>query len=174
MVRETANGVMRLGTTVEINAADGQSTDSAYITVTGTSAEAGDDGEAGRGNRVNGLITPYRPMTMESVAGKNPVNHVGKLYNIAAGLIAEVIARELPEVAAAECYLVSRIGHPIDDPQAADVRIQLKDSAAPLPDGAINQIVRGQLSELNKIVDELGAGSIVIGSWPLRPSKRSA
>jgi S-adenosylmethionine synthetase len=38
---------------------------SVYLTVTGTSAEAGDDGEAGRGNRVNGLITPYRPMTME-------------------------------------------------------------------------------------------------------------
>ena len=173
MVRETANGVTRLGTTVEINAADGQSADSAYITVTGTSAEAGDDGEAGRGNRVNGLITPYRPMTMESVAGKNPVNHVGKLYNIAAGLIADVIARELPEVAAAECYLVSRIGHPIDDPQAADVRIQLKDPAAPLPAVSIIQIVRGEMSELNRIAEELSVGSIIIGSWPLRASKRS-
>lgn len=56
--------------------------DSLYLTVTGTSAEAGDDGEVGRGNRVNGLITLYRPMNMEAAAGKNPVTHVGKLYNI--------------------------------------------------------------------------------------------
>jgi len=55
-----------------------------YLTVTGTSAEMGDDGETGRGNRTNGLITPGRPMTMEATAGKNPVSHVGKLYNIAA------------------------------------------------------------------------------------------
>jgi S-adenosylmethionine synthetase len=63
---------------VVVNAADDLEAGSVYLTVTGTSAEAGDDGEAGRGNRINGLITPYRPMTMESAAGKNPVTHVGK------------------------------------------------------------------------------------------------
>jgi len=31
---------------------------------------------------MHGLITPYRPMNMEATAGKNPVTHVGKLYNI--------------------------------------------------------------------------------------------
>ena len=79
----------------------------------GTSAESGDDGQAGRGNRINGLIAPFRSMTMESVAGKNTVNHVGKLYNLAAGLIAERIVRELADVVEAECFLVSSIGHPI-------------------------------------------------------------
>jgi S-adenosylmethionine synthetase len=49
-----------------------------YLTVTGTSAEAGDDGEVGRGNRVNDLITPYRPISLEAAAGKNPVTHVGQ------------------------------------------------------------------------------------------------
>ncbi|MHA1487030.1 MAG: methionine adenosyltransferase, partial [Promethearchaeota archaeon] len=53
-----------------------------YLTITGTSAEAGDDGEVGRGNRSNGLITPCRPMSLEAVCGKNPINHVGKLYNV--------------------------------------------------------------------------------------------
>ena len=71
---------------VDVNRADVDSRRSVYLTVTGTSAEAGDDGQAGRGNRSNGLIAPGRPMTMESVAGKNPVNHVGKLYNLVAGL----------------------------------------------------------------------------------------
>ena len=80
---------------VLVNTADDPENESVYLTTTGTSAEAGDDGEAGRGNRANGLITPYRPMTMESVAGKNPVTHVGKLYNVTAGLIAEAIVNEV-------------------------------------------------------------------------------
>jgi S-adenosylmethionine synthetase len=174
LIERTATAASSLGIGVEVNAADGQSPDSVYITVTGTSAEAGDDGEAGRGNRVNGLITPHRPMTMESVAGKNPVSHVGKLYNIAAGLIADAIVRELPDVAAAECYLVSRIGHPIDDPQIADVRLRLRDSAMPLPASAVEPIVRRHLAELGGMVDELNAGSIVIGTWPLRVGDRPA
>ena len=67
-----------------VNAADDLERGDIFLTVTGTSAEAGDDGEVGRGNRIGGLITPYRPMTLEAAAGKNPVTHVGKLYNLAA------------------------------------------------------------------------------------------
>jgi len=157
-----------LDTVVHVNAADGETPESLYLTVTGTSAEAGDDGEAGRGNRANGLITPGRPMTMESVAGKNPVNHVGKLYNIAAGLIADAVVRELPEVAACECYLVSRIGHPIDDPQIADLRVRLRAETAPVPEPALERILRRELSALGSLADALSSGTIVVGSWPLR------
>ncbi|TGT59760.1 methionine adenosyltransferase, partial [Mesorhizobium sp. M2E.F.Ca.ET.166.01.1.1] len=83
---------------VDVNAADGASQGALYLTVTGTSAEAGDDGQVGRGNRVNGLITPCRPMSLEAAAGKNPVSHVGKIYNIAARDIAETICAALSEV----------------------------------------------------------------------------
>ena len=69
---ESANKVTQKKVTVEVNTADDISSGSLYLTVTGTSAESGDDGEVGRGNRANGLITPYRPMTMEAVAGKKP------------------------------------------------------------------------------------------------------
>ena len=62
---------------VNVNMADDPRSGAIYLTVTGTSAEAGDDGQVGRGNRVNGLITPYRPMMLEAAAGKNPVPHVG-------------------------------------------------------------------------------------------------
>lgn len=93
-----------------------------YLTVTGTSAEMGDDGETGRGNRPNGLITPGRPMTMEATAGKNPVSHVGKLYNIAAGRMAGDIAA-IEGVEEAYVYLVSRIGAPIDEPQIRSASI---------------------------------------------------
>lgn len=86
--------------------------------MTGTSAEAGDDGEAGRGNRINGLITPFRPMTMESVAGKNPVTHVGKLYNITAGLIAQRLVDEVADVAEAwNVSLSARLAAPSISPR---------------------------------------------------------
>jgi S-adenosylmethionine synthetase len=98
-----------------------------YITVTGTSAESGDDGEAGRGNRANGLITPFRPMALEAVAGKNPITHVGKLYNVAAGNMAAALVEELPEVLAAQCVLVSQIGRPVMDPQTVAVHLRSVD-----------------------------------------------
>lgn len=82
LVNAKAQEITDTEVSVQVNTADGEVKDSLYLTVTGTSAEAGDDGEVGRGNRVNGLIAPYRPMNMEAAAGKNPVTHVGKLYNL--------------------------------------------------------------------------------------------
>jgi len=167
-INAAAGRATRLDATTQVNAADGATPDSVYLTVTGTSAESGDDGEAGRGNRPNGLITPNRPMTVESVAGKNPVNHVGKLYNIIAGLIADDIVREVPPVAACECYLVSRIGRPIDDPDIADLRVRLREEAAPIPRPAIEQILRHHLSGISGLADALSSRAIAVGNWPLR------
>jgi S-adenosylmethionine synthetase len=126
---------------ITVNAADDISKGSIYLTVTGTSAESGDDGEVGRGNRVNGLITPYRPMNMEAAAGKNPVTHVGKLYNIVAQQIAYALVRHLDDVAEAYCYLVSRIGSPIKEPMIVDIRVALEQG--------------GSFVGLQKIVDEI-------------------
>ncbi|MGQ9728578.1 MAG: methionine adenosyltransferase, partial [Candidatus Fervidibacter sp.] len=95
----------------------------AYLTVTGTSAEAGDDGQVGRGNRASGLITPYRPMTLEAIAGKNPVNHVGKIYSIMSQLIAKRVVEGIPEAEQVYCYMVSQIGKPITAPQVVSVEI---------------------------------------------------
>ncbi len=113
---------------VFINTADNPTDGSVYITVTGTSAEQGDDGQVGRGNRVNGLITPYRPMSLEAAAGKNPVSHIGKIYNVVANIIAERVVKEVEEVEEAYCYIVSQIGKPINEPQVCDVKVRtLKD-----------------------------------------------
>lgn len=109
---------------VFLNTADDEENGSVYITVTGTSAEAGDDGEIGRGNRVNGLITPYRPMSLEAAAGKNPVSHIGKIYNTVAMDMAERIVSEVEEVEEAYVYLVSQIGKPITEPQVCDVKLR--------------------------------------------------
>jgi S-adenosylmethionine synthetase len=58
------------GSRITVNAADDPARGSYYLTVTGTSAESGDDGQIGRGNRANGLITPFRLMSLEAVCGK--------------------------------------------------------------------------------------------------------
>lgn len=139
-----------------VNAADDVEKGNLYLTVTGTSAEAGDDGEAGRGNRASGLITPYRPMTLEAAAGKNPVTHVGKLYNLAAARIAGRLVRAVGGVRGASCVLVSEIGRPIDDPQLADVRLELESGRA--EGEALRASVRENvLGELRRF-DELQAG----------------
>jgi len=146
-----------------LNAADAPDRGSIYLTVTGTSAESGDDGQTGRGNRANGLITPGRPMTMEAVAGKNAVSHAGKLYNLVARAIAESVILEIPEIKAAECYLVSRIGRPVKEPQLAHVRI-----APPPGAGAadfaipIEGIVQRQLGGLDKLRQDLLDEALVI------------
>ena len=88
-----------------------------YLTLTGTSAEAGDDGEVGRGNRGNGLITPCRTMSLEAVCGKNPINHVGKIYNILATNMARAIVEKgQGDIIEAHVKLLSQIGRPITDP----------------------------------------------------------
>ena len=105
---------------VYVNCAD--TTENIYLTVTGTSIEMGDDGATGRGNRGNGLITPMRPMTMEAIAGKNPVSHVGKIYNVLAQKAAAEIA-EIDWVDEAYVTFVSKIGSPISKPLLRGVQI---------------------------------------------------
>ncbi len=168
-VRQHARVALAAEPEVAVNAADDPGAGSFYLTVTGTSAEAGDDGEAGRGNRANGLITPYRPMTLESLAGKNPVSHVGKLYNLLAGLIAEDIVDALPEVRAAECYLVSQIGRSIASPHLVHLRLAPEDPgrlAVLAP--KVRAIAEAQLARTAALVDDLVEGRLGFNRWPLR------
>jgi len=96
---------------------------SVYLTVTGTSAEMGDDGSVGRGNRAIGLITPNRPMSMEATSGKNPINHVGKIYNLLSNEMAADITRKVEGVKQIHIMTLSQIGKPIDQPKAASAQI---------------------------------------------------
>ncbi|MCX8186993.1 MAG: methionine adenosyltransferase [Nitrososphaeria archaeon] len=107
---------------VQVNVADRPEEGIVYLTVTGTSAESGDDGNTGRGNRVNGLITPNRQMSLEATAGKNARAHVGKLYNVMARQIAERIYRESGKVDEVYIRLLSQIGRPIDKPLVISIQ----------------------------------------------------
>ena len=108
---------------VDVNTADDYDEGSIYLTVTGTSAEMGDDGSVGRGNRANGLITPNRPMSMEATSGKNPVNHIGKIYNLLSTDIAETVAADVDGIRDLQVRLLSQIGRPIDQPHVADASV---------------------------------------------------
>ncbi|MCI4350047.1 MAG: methionine adenosyltransferase [Thermoplasmata archaeon] len=110
--------------TIDVNTADDPELGRFYLTVTGLSMEAGDDGSVGRGNRANGLITPCRPMSLEASAGKNPVNHVGKIYNLLAGLIAQDVVKETGgNVKEVHVRILSQIGKPVDQPQVASLQL---------------------------------------------------
>ncbi|OYR39265.1 S-adenosylmethionine synthetase [Halorubrum sp. Ib24] len=115
---------------VEVNTADDYDEGSVYLTVTGTSAEQGDDGSVGRGNRANGLITPNRPMSMEATSGKNPVNHIGKIYNLLSTRIAESVTDEVDGIRDLQVRLLSQIGRPIDEPHVADAQLVTEEGVA--------------------------------------------
>ncbi|NIQ05129.1 MAG: methionine adenosyltransferase [Candidatus Korarchaeota archaeon] len=109
--------------TIDLNSADDLQRGQVYLTVTGTSAEAGDDGEVGRGNRVNGLITPYRYLSLEAAAGKNPVSHVGKIYQVAGVELSKRIYEEVEGLHSVYTFLASKIGFSILEPQIVDVKV---------------------------------------------------
>jgi len=149
-VKERVEAVVSKEVDIFINTADSRENNSVYITVTGTSAEQGDDGQVGRGNRVNGLITPYRPMSLEAAAGKNPISHIGKIYNRVANLIAQRVVEEVEEVEEAYCYIVSQIGKPINEPQVLDVSVRTKKDLKSLEE-LVRKIAQEELDKMPEV-----------------------
>ena len=108
-------------------------------------------------------------MTMESIAGKNPITHVGKLYNLVAGLIANALVEEIPDLVEARCYLVSEIGRPIKTPQVVDIMLRLRDSAQlPVVRQRAQDIAADQISHIDLIWEKMLSGTIRFNRWPLR------
>ncbi len=142
-----------------VNCAD--SSENIYLTVTGTSIEMGDDGATGRGNRGNGLITPMRPMTMEAIAGKNPVSHVGKIYNV----LAQNAAAEIAELEGAkEAYVtfVSEIGSPIHQPLLRGVQISGDLRLTPGLEARVESILDYWLESADALVEDFVEGKLAI------------
>jgi S-adenosylmethionine synthetase len=142
-----------------VNMAD--TPDSVYITVTGTSAEMGDDGAAGRGNRCNGLITPNRPISMEGTPGKNPVNHTGKLYNLLADMIAKEVVDSVEGIQEVNIKLLSEIGRRIDDPKVATAQIVSKSDVNPgVAEKKVERIIDDWLSNIAEITEMAVKGEL--------------
>ncbi|MHC1570261.1 MAG: methionine adenosyltransferase [Methermicoccaceae archaeon] len=146
---------------VFVNTADNMDKGSCYLTVTGTSAEMGDDGSVGRGNRCNGLITPFRPMSMEATSGKNPLNHVGKLYNLLSNKMASDIAESVEGVREVYVRLLSQIGKPINEPLVASVQfIPERDTDISRIRRESEEIVDTWLDNISTITDMVAEGKL--------------
>ena len=126
-VEDLATEITDRDVRVHVNTADDYDEETIYLTTTGTSAEMGDDGSVGRGNRANGLITPNRSMSMEATSGKNPVNHIGKIYNLLSTEIARTVVDEVDGIREVRIRLLSQIGQPIDHPHVADASLVTED-----------------------------------------------
>ncbi|MFB6138264.1 MAG: methionine adenosyltransferase [Halobacteriaceae archaeon] len=162
-VRTLADEYTDRSVKVHVNTADvpERGKEGLYLTVTGTSAEMGDDGSVGRGNRANGLITPNRPMSMEATSGKNPVNHIGKLYNLLATDVARAVVDEVDGIRDLRIRLLSQIGQPIDQPHVADAQVVPAEgyTTADLED-EITAIVDGRLANVTDITQRIIDGEL--------------
>lgn len=160
-VLRLAKKIVKREVEVMINTADDIDRGCVYLTVTGTSAEMGDDGSVGRGNRVNGLITPNRFMSMEAAAGKNPINHVGKIYNLLSFEIAKDIAEMVDGVREVYIRILSQIGAPIDKPKAASVQLLMKNPKDfEKAKAKCASIVDYQLEDVTKITEMIMNGEL--------------
>jgi S-adenosylmethionine synthetase len=130
-----------------------------YLSLLGTSAEDADSGQVGRGNRVNGLISMNRPMGTEAAAGKNPVSHVGKIYNILSHRIARKVYESVKGIKEVYILLLSRIGTPIDRPQMANAQILLEKGTR-LEDvrDRAEEIIKKELEGIGRFCLELSKG----------------
>jgi S-adenosylmethionine synthetase len=148
---------------VQLNTLDvkGRGLGGLYLTVLGTSAESGDSGQVGRGNRVNGLISLNRPFCSEAAAGKNPVSHVGKIYNFLTFRIAQRVHKEVKDLEEVYIWLLSRIGSPIDHPAIAAAQVITKDNNhTDRVKNEINAVLDDELENIQKFCIELAEGKI--------------
>jgi len=132
-----------------------------YLTVLGTSADSGDSGQVGRGNRVNGLISLNRPFCSEAAAGKNPVSHVGKIYNFLTFKLAQQVYETVSDLEEVYIWLLSKIGSPIDHPAVAAVQVVMKDNNnISKVRYEINDVLDYELENIEKFCLELAEGKI--------------
>jgi len=133
-----------------------------YLTVTGTSAEDADCGEVGRGNRVNGIIPLNRPIGSEAAAGKNPVSHIGKIYNVLTHHIAGEIHRAVPGIKEVYVWLVSQIGVPIDNPKIAAAQIIMEKGTIEDIKKEVDEVMNRELDNLPDFIMKLAHGKIPV------------
>lgn len=134
---------------LNINTRDNYENCELYLTATGSSIESGDEGLVGRGNRIQGVISPTRLMSMEGAAGKNPVYHIGKIYYITAQRISESIYNNLG--IKNEVSLVSQSGRDLLDPWVVFVHV-FDDK---VNEEKIKNITENEIKNIPHLTDEI-------------------
>lgn len=150
---------------IDLNPLDvrGRGIDGLYLTVMGTSAEAGDSGQVGRGNNVVGVIPLNRPMSSEAAAGKNPVSHVGKIYNALCYRIANRVMDDVSGVKEVYVWLLSQIGKPINEPSVVSAQI-IPENGVELSkvSVSIDEIISDEFDHLHEFCNDLAMGKITL------------
>jgi len=155
-IQEYASGLDRREVNVMVNTADDVADGAVYLTLTGTSAEMGDDGAVGRGNRVNGVIAPFRSTSLEAACGKNPVSHVGKVYNVLALMAAKDIIDRMPTVREATVYVLSQIGAPLDQPLVASALVRPTNGVlTPSIQADVESVLDEHLAQIGRVRDHI-------------------
>ena len=150
---------------VNLNTLDveGRGIGGVYLTVLGTSADGADSGQVGRGNRVNGVIPLNRPVCSEAAAGKNPVSHVGKIYNALTHKIAKSIHEQVPGIEEVYIWLLSQIGKPIDQPAIAAAQVVMKSgNSFEHVQKEIEEVMDNELKNIEKFCKDLAYGKIPV------------
>src|SRR5262249_4669682 len=151
------------GVEVHLNTLDRpeRGTGGMYLTVLGTSAEGGDSGQVGRGNRVHGVISLNRPMSTEAAAGKNPVSHVGKIYTLLSHQMVHHIYTAAEGVAEVSVWLYSQIGQPVDRPWITAVQVIVAPGASRTDvEAPIRAIMHADLAALPSFITQLTQGAV--------------
>ncbi len=152
-------------TELKLNTLDtrGRGVDGVYLTVLGTSADGADSGQVGRGNRSNGVIPLNRHVGSEAAAGKNPVSHVGKIYNLLTYKIANEIYSDVNGLKEVYVWLVSQIGKPIDHPAIAVARV-IPDPGVKIEKirNRIEETINRELEKINTFTKCLARGDFSV------------
>jgi len=134
-----------------------------YLTVLGTSADNADSGEVGRGNMANRVISLTRPAGSEATAGKNPVSHIGKIYNALSFKLAEEIQKAVPDLEEVLVWMYNVIGKPVNEPKAVIIQ-PISDKVLDVAkfESAIKEIVEQNLNKMDEFCMQLASGKIEI------------
>lgn len=98
-----------------------------YLVTAGSCTDFGEEGAVGRGNKTHGIISSFRPNTMEAPHGKNSTYFVGKVL----GYQADIIAKAVYEQTGSACQVILQVnvGDYLFDP--SHVIISTKDQVDP-------------------------------------------
>lgn len=133
-----------------------------YLTVLGTSADSADSGQVGRGNMASRVISPSRPAGSEATAGKNPVSHIGKIYNALSFKIANEIHTKVSGLDEVCVWMYNVIGRPVNDPKAVIVQPTITGQLQDAERNQINEIVENNLQNIHEFCNELISGKYPI------------
>ncbi|MGG0256891.1 methionine adenosyltransferase [Bacillus toyonensis] len=109
-----------------------------YLVTAGSCTDFGEEGAVGRGNKNHGIISSFRPNTMEAPHGKNSTYFVGKVL----GYQTDVIAKKIYNTTGSPCQVILRAN--IGDKLYAPSKI-IVSTANKVNEGIVQNIVKKSL-----------------------------